>query len=276
MQQFLYWTTGSQFVAFIPLTKELNLSVDYNELSQTIMASNRSSAFFSEPAHFAQYVLVLLGIELFKKENRRRLLTRTSVFVIVSLLLLRSGNGFIGLLLLMSVKLLDYFQTSGIKTVLLLIAIIPLAWYGISQYAKTEVGEATLSRTEELTTTDSSGHSFYRLFRGYIIYSNMPLINQALGAFPDYLYTMNIPFLHETGEEDSDMYFNGFQSVLIFNGIIGLILLSFFYIKEARKSEILGKAQSLLLLTLSLIGQIFLSPIMLVCTGIISSKENDE
>ena len=101
----------------------------------------------------------------------------------------------------------------------------------------------------------------------------MPVINQAVGATPDYLYTMSIPFLHESGEQESDMYFNGIQSVLIFNGLIGLILLVLFYIKEAMKAEMLGKAQSLLLLTLSLIGQMYLGPIMLLCTGIMSSQK---
>ena len=186
---------------------------------------------------------------------------------------MRSGNGFIGLLVLLVIKFLDYFKANGYKSVIVLIIVVPLAWYGFSRYAETEGGEAAMSRTEEITTTDRSGHSFYRLFRGYIIYSNMPVINQAVGATPDYLYTMSIPFLHESGEQESDMYFNGIQSVLIFNGLIGLILLVLFYIKEAMKAEMLGKAQSLLLLTLSLIGQMYLGPIMLLCTGIMSSQK---
>jgi hypothetical protein len=89
---------------------------------------------------------------------------------------------------------------------------------------------------------------------------------------------MNIPMLHISSSDNDllDYYFNGLQNVLIYNGIIGLFFLAFFYYKTCRDGTLISVAEVLLLLALSLLGQMYLSFTMLYCTAIAVSQKKKE
>ena len=267
LQELMFFSVGSRFNFFLRLSNELTIGIPYHELVNSMMYGPRSSALFSEPAHFAQYILPLLAIELFSSRNIGKFLTPFSVFIIFILIVLRSGNGFVGLMLLLIIKTISYFKERGSKSVLLFLILIPIAVIAFQKYASTEVGSDVLSRTEELENDESSA-SYIRIFRGYVVYDGMPTMNKLIGTTQENLKQMNIPMLHIKDDELYDLYFNGLQNVLIYNGIIGLLFLAFFYYKQGKEGTIMAISEILLLLVLSLLGQVYLSYTMLFCTAI--------
>ena len=99
-QEISYALLGYRFIGVLtslPLTLGRG-EIDVNSYVQTLTEHSRSSAFFSEPAHFAQFLLPILVLEIFCSNSRYK--NWYSLIYIVTLLLLRSGNGFFGLIII--------------------------------------------------------------------------------------------------------------------------------------------------------------------------------
>lgn len=267
-QEALYFTTGSRPIFLLPFGQLMD-EITMPELIAEQMKLDRSSSLFREPAHFAQYLLPLLCLELFSEKNKERLLTPYSIFIIAVLVLLRSGNGFLGLVVLLAVKGWTYLTNVKVGAkILALIVVAPLAYYAVSTYISTEVGSAMLERTGELENDDSAA-SYIRVYRGYALYSELPTVNQIIGINDERMMQIipktSISYLY-AGTETNDTYMNGVQSVMIHQGIIGLLLCIWMYVGFARKKPLQSKMQVWLLLLLSLIGQTFMANPMLFCT----------
>lgn len=267
-QEALYFTTGSRPIFLLPFGQLMD-EISVPELIAEQMRMDRSSSLFREPAHFAQYLLPLLCLELFSERNKEKLFTPYSIFIIAILVLLRSGNGFLGLVILLIVKAWTYLKNvrMGTKIMAILIA-APLAFYAVSSYISTEVGSAMLERTNELENDDSAA-SYIRVYRGYALYSELPFANQLFGINDDRLMQViprtSISYLF-AGTLTNDTYMNGVQSVMIHQGLIGLLLCVWMYVGFARRRPLQSKMQIWLLLLLSLFGQTFMSNSMLYCT----------
>lgn len=267
-QETLYFTTGSRPIFLLPFGQLMD-EITMPELIAEQMRLDRSSSFFREPAHFAQYLLPLLCLELFSEKNKEKLLTPYSILIIAILVLLRSGNGFLGLVVLLAIKGWTYLThvKTGAK-ILVLIVVAPLVYYAVSSYISTEVGAAMLERTGELENDDSAA-SYIRVYRGYALYSELPTVNQIIGINDERMMQIipktSISYLY-AGTATNDTYMNGVQSVMIHQGLIGLLLCIWMYVGFVRKKPLQSKMQVWLLLLLSLIGQTFMATPMLYCT----------
>ena len=278
LQELLYFTTGSRFVAILPFG-QLTDDIPVSELIADQMSLTRSCSLFREPAHYAQYLLPLLCLELFSKENREKFFTPYSLFLLVLLIILRSGNGFVGLIFLYAVKVLAYLKRAK-RGVVILTAIIavPLCYYAVSSYISTEVGASMLERSSELENDDSAA-SYIRVYRGYALYSELPDVNKIIGVNDENLMRIiprtSIAYLFK-GEEQYDLYMNGVQSVLIHYGLIGFLLCVWLYITLLKGSKLMPKMQVWLFLLLSLLGQTFLASIMLFSTLLVITDKKDK
>lgn len=275
LQEIQYYALGSRFSAFLPLGKDLTYGVSYDELCNIQRYSDRSSSFFAEPAHFAIYILVLLTIELFAPKKREKLFSWLAFLMVVAIFLLRSGNGFVGLLILGILKVVDYYKVKGSKSILLLLVLFPIIYWGIGKYVSTEVGGSVFERTEELNY-DEDARSYIRIYRGYLVYDALPLNTKILGTTVENLESMKLPILTTYGDRAHNQYFNGLQQVMIYQGIIGAILLLFVYIFMAKVGNKLSRMTLLLLLILSALGDMYLSPIMLLYTVVSYKNKNNE
>ena len=253
----------------------MTYGVSYDELCNMQRYSDRSSSFFAEPAHFAIYILVLLTIELFAPKKREKLFSWLAFLMVVAIFLLRSGNGFVGLLILGILKVVDYYKVKGSKSILLLLVLFPIIYWGIGKYVSTEVGGSVFERTEELNY-DEDARSYIRIYRGYLVYDALPLNTKILGTTVENLESMNLPILTTYGDRAHNQYFNGLQQVMIYQGIIGAILLLFVYIFMAKVGNKLSRMTLLLLLILSALGDMYLSPIMLLYTVVSYKNKNNE
>jgi hypothetical protein len=268
LQELMFFTTGSRFTAILPFGQLMD-DMPVGELIDEQMKINRSCSLFREPAHFAQYLLPLLCLDLFSKENREKLITPYSFFIAIVLVLLRSGNGLLGLILLMTVKVFYFIKKAKVGVVILaVIFAIPIGYYAVTSYLSTEVGTAVLERSSELENDDSAG-SYIRIYRGYALYSEMPTFNKIVGMNDENLLRLiprtSISFLFR-GEDQYDLYMNGVQTAMIHYGLIGLLLIIWFYLTLLKGKSIMPKIQICLLLLISLLGQTFLESIMLYCT----------
>lgn len=268
-QEFIYRTTGFRptgIIPFLPVT----LGDGGNALSEYMSIASRSSYFFSEPAHVAQFLLPLLAYELFYRNGRRSdILIGASL---LALLLLMSGNGVIGLICIFIAYILHYAKNvkSGYKYFALAI-IISATTYGAIRFAETEVGQIVSKRTEELSmvssvTGDDSG--FVRIYRGYYVYDNLNFFEKTFGLF-------NFERLRERinsssvgwAFEANDDYFNVIQNVLIKTGILGMLIFLIFLFRDLwYKNTEYSKCIIFIFLVFSFVTNMYLTPTMVLYT----------
>lgn len=265
IQELMYFTSGSRFIALLP-SGELVDRLPMHDLIDAQMRAKRSCSLFREPAHFAQFLLPVLCLEIFSEKNKEKLFTPYELFIILILVLLRSGNGFVGLIVLYGVKGVSYFKNVKMgEKIFMLFVSLPLLTYAVNTYISTEAGMDMLERSEELENDDSAA-SYIRVYRGYALYSELPFENKILGINNDNLMKIiphtTISYLFN-GEAVHDLYMNGIQMVLVHNGLIGLLICIWMFISIGKRRTIQGKMQLMLLLTLALLGQIYLSYTML-------------
>lgn len=272
-QELMVLSKGTRFVTILPISDTFSYGgLTYSGLISKQIYADRSSSLFMEPAYFAQYALCSLALEFFCVEVKDKLLTRYSLFIILILLILQSGIGLVGLLLLGFIKFLMIMKKLSMKKRLsYFFILVPLVLSLVFFYSQSEIGASLIERTDELNSDESS--AFLRIFFGYYIYSYLPVINMIFGLPIDVLENIIPSYLTSN---DNSIFLNGFQTLLITNGIIGVVLLFSIYIQCFKKGSILIKSLVWLLLLLSLTEQIYLMPYMLLLSVIIfgSKKEN--
>lgn len=278
IQEYLRITTGIRLIFLLPISLADGTNGALLYLIQA--EADRSSTFFREPAHFAVYMLPLLGIELFSSNNNKPF-NIWSIFILITLLVLRSGNGFVGAILLVAIRLISILKGSNsIRYVLLLIIVSPIVIWGLSQYMQSEAGESVNDRVENLGT-DESSTSYDRLFRGFDFYSRLPLDKQIVGIPQDEITNyiastgMLSVFNVNTYNDNEDTYLNGIQTILVYYGLIGLVLFLLIYMRYLSRNTVLGLSSVLVFLLLMFVGMNYLSYMMLVCTVLAITEKNN-
>lgn len=272
-QIFIYETTGVKICAVLPLSSQLSYAgLTYQDmvLHQTSSLGNRFSSFFMEPSYFAQYCLCFLVIEMFCCHNRGKLLSKMTIISVLVLLIIRSGVGLIGLVILGLAKiwrLKTTMKKSQFLMMLFFLAVI--GFFAINNFLSSDYGSSLMERSAEFESDDSS--AYYRIVRGFLVFIDLPLLNKIIGMSSADLLSFNSIALSSMASSGSILYFNGFQTLLIRNGIIGLLLLSCILINSARKGDSLTRMCLFLLLLISLMEQIYLMApmllLMVVATG---------
>lgn len=263
-QEISYNTIGYRIpglLIFLPLT----ISDDIAEWSENVSSSARSSGLFSEPAHFAQFLLPLLAIELFYVKNRNAYI-RSIIYIIV-LVLLKSGNALLGLGIVgifFGVSIVR--RTQPLLSVFYIAIIVCFALGFTKYYISTDAGESLIERTEELNPDNHSLSSgFIRVFRGYYVFAELPPSEKVFGVnniarLTERVRSSSVNWAFDRG----DLYFNGFQNLLIQNGIIGVFLFAFIIISLWRGNNFAGKCILVIYASLNFIASLFLNYTMLL------------
>lgn len=269
IQEISYYTFGSRPIFLLPFP--LTGDATYQEILANQIKLDRSSCFFREPAHFAQFILPLLAMEMIDAPKNGKIMNGFSIFIIVTLILLRSGNGIVGLIVLLAYRIWMYIRYAkwGYKF-LTLFVFIPIIIALTGYYIQTEQGAMIAERAAGLGYEEGSG-SFMRTFRGYVLFEALPTINKIFGltieGVSEFVPHSRVSYLFIskfTGEYE--FYLNGIQTVLISNGIVGLVLFLIIYIKLYKKNTELSRSLILLFLSLLLIGNLYLTQMMMIAT----------
>ena len=273
-QEIMHMRTGVRFSAILPISDYFyGGSTSYFELTSRHSIGSRSPSLFIEPAYFAQYTLILLSLMLF--DSYRNYLRSDYIIIISAILVLvflKSGCGIIGLIYIFIYKIISlYKDKGGIKFLLLLFLILPFVIYFVQLYFSSDIGVSMVERQDEFYNEDSGSSAYTRVVRGFQIYGFMPFVNQVFGISTDDMFAISAA--NGMPLERNVLATNGFQRVLIQNGIIGLFILFCFYIRLLKYNKTrLASALLGLLFVFSLMESVYLSPDMLIMTIIIATE----
>ena len=210
-------------ISFLPR----NIQVE-SSIRESIFYS-RISSVFTEPSHFALYVVPCAGILLFNVVSSVKYRKIKLGIIIASVILSTSGNGLMLLAILVCLYFFNLmkrkkYKVNAFATILVLMASL----YFI---VTTEFVQHTTENLFVSQTTDQS-KADYRIYRGFMLYGEMPIDAKIFGCgwgnTEKYLSTSNPGLLAKYREGDVRFdYFNSIAGFLIYTGIIGSSL--FFY-----------------------------------------------
>ena len=268
-QEISYATTGvriSGLIPFLPLNSTFSDFANTYSFHDFLRLVKRSSSFFSEPAHFAQFLLPFLPLSLYFERGRKKIIYPS--LAVISLSILQSGNGIIGLCVLLTIYIYYYFRyfSVGYKIVLAITGAVFLE-FGVRSFVSSEIGQQYLGRSSELLSTtgdaeDASG--FVRIYLGYYVYNEYSAFEKIIGinnfteiqskvSQSPYGYLLN-----------GVLYFNTIQNYLIKAGLIGLLFFLLLLREIYRGNNICGKSIIVTFFVLSFISSQYLTPVMIL------------
>lgn len=265
LQEIMYQSVGYRFSALIPF-----FNVRYDGVSMSAFINNqmyypRSSAFFLEPSHMAQFLLPYLALVL--GENRTGISLKRyiePIIITIVLIILRSGCGIIGLSFIWLFFVLQ-INLSGVKKILFTVVSLMVAIYAINYLLSTEIGDSLMSRSTELEAGgDYERSGTIRIFRGFYVYGAMDLLQQIFGVGTGGSVDVieNSPYfvMFFGGER----YLNNIQMLLIGFGLMGTILFLIHYYKLYKENYLSGKLTLIAFLSLCFLESFFLTSKMIL------------
>lgn len=260
IQLFFMMLYGTNVICFVPnLTGAFTYEdMTYSELATHQMHSSSPSSIFLEKSYMAYYLISYLAITWFQNRNRDVLINKEIIIIGCTLIALRSGSGMIGLAILGITKLFEIFKDAKLKRRITILAVlIPILIGGVRYFAKSQIGEALISRSDEFTNEGSSG--FDRVVGGYLMFATLNSREKLIGI-PD----PAAKFGSITSAGKIKFYVNGVQTVLLTLGYIGALIYLLFYSSIFIKVELSSKMCIIVLLILSLLESNYLNPYMML------------
>lgn len=274
-QEFTYLTTGYRMSGLI---ESLPMHIAKGNMSMLVSAQEymeRSSSFFSEPSHFAQFLLPLLAVEIYAKHKYH--LISTGV-IALSLFLSQSGNAIFGMIAIVVVYMYYVFHRTSKTKIRLIVLSVLTAIIVIPFVANSEKGQALIERTEQLTDTEvqrGEVSEFIRIYRGYYLYAILNVRDKIVGVGNQSTarYYIDHSSLSAIFEDDI-LYLNAFQFFLVLTGLVGCI--TFFYIMYWfwHRADIVGKSTIAIIFSLSFVASLYFSPTMAICLLIAYKSPN--
>lgn len=265
-------------LTFLPVTNIGGSEFDVMEWSENAQIVERSSGFFSEPAHFVQFLFPLLVLELFYVSTKKSYI-RSLIYVFV-LLMLSSGNALVGLIVVGI-----FFMAYILKRIRPALAVIIISLFSlflfssVHYFLNTEFGEKLLERQIEMSGEVDNTSGFIRVFRGYYVWDSMNTSEKIFGLNSTYRIDETIKKSYVAfmfGE--NERYFNAFQNIIIQTGLIGLMLFGLFIVELWRYNNLAGRCCITIYIALSFIASIYFSYTMLLYFIVASllKKENSK
>ena len=237
---------------------------------------SRPSSFFSEASHFAEYLIPLLLLKLYK-ENKSKQDYYVLIIVFLGLLLSQSGTAMLGLGLI-GMAFVVYLIVNNNVSFFKMIIPIGLAVGAIFLYLRSEAGQSLFERTAEISIERENGvgqSAYQRMFRSYYVYDHYSLIEKITGTDnPEAIkrhYENNDAA--ETFGSDTDTFANTYQGCLLKTGFIGLVLFLWLMGGLWKGNSYLGKAILFVYLGLGFISPMyFTNPMTLYLLLAVSQK----
>lgn len=222
----------------------------------------RPASIFSEPAHYAQFVLPLLCVELFDDSRKKSI--PLIILIIVGLILSMSGTAVIGLLVIGILYVIKQIvQHASIKKTWWMLILIVLMPIGYQYYAKSEIGEMVLGRTESVVVASQSqvvSSEYVRLFRGYDIFGELDVSKKIFGCgSKDNIVKSIATTSYFSMFDNENFFFNGVSTILLYTGLIGFLLYLRALFSMWKKNSYCGRAFIVLLIFMMLIASIVIN-----------------
>lgn len=265
IQEIGYYLFGFRLSGLIPMLpichggSDLDMSfyVKYREMGQ------RSMSLFSEPAHFAQFLIPLLAIKLHSSKSKDLLF---AIIIVIVLLLLQSGNALVGVAIIgfmFVVRLLH--NSSFLMKFIISISAICVVGLGVGSYMKTEVGQSLMERGEGISSTSmDTSSSFLRMFRGYYVFAEYSLGEKIVGInnYNTIKERRDNSAIASLVLDEDDLYVNCVQDILLRTGIIGLTLFICMCYSLWKDNNFVGRSILLCFIGLSFMASLYMSSVM--------------
>ena len=264
IQYVLLHTTG-EHICFVPnLTGQFTYEGwTYADLVSAHKYSSNPCSIFIEKSYMAYYLVTYLCIRFFASDTREKWLSPTNIVIMVTLLLLNSGSGIVGLAVLLGTKLYALYVTgNATRKVLVVFLMVPLISGTLYIFSRSEAGAALTERSTELSTEGTSGYA--RVMAGYAIYGSQDTYGKMFGSSREEAIN-NSEDSYNTRDR---FYANGVQMILITLGAVGAIFWLLFYVSVFRRGDQLVRMSIIILLVLSLLEADYLNPYHLMLTVI--------
>lgn len=279
VQELMYAIIGYRIfgiVSFLPSTLG-NGEIDMNSFAEKYSEAERSCAFFSEPAHFVQFLLPLLAIELLYVANRKAYFR--CVLYVLTLLGLASGNALLGLFVVFLFYIVSLWKKMrSVLSIICVFFVVAVTLSFVVYIMQTEYGKKLMDRQEQLDPEPlHSSSGFIRIFRGYYVLDTMPSASKIFGLNSDDKLDDAIEACDvSTTFKEGDRYLNGVQKILVYTGYIGTILFIIGLSQIYRGNNLAGKCCIAIFVSLSFIASIFFSytmVFMLVCSSLMLKEK---
>lgn len=272
LQEISYYTMGYRFGALIPFL-DLYFGSSASEYMKNVMIyQTRSSSFFVEPSHFAQYLAPFFAIELKKLNEKGKIFNFTSVFITLVFVFLRSGNG----LFLCAVIWIFAFLFSRMRIIKKLFLVLPLIlctlYFGYGFFSTSEEGEEVLERIEQLNVEqDRVSSGLIRIYRGFFVFEEMPIEAKIFGVGAGGVdYMIDNSRYHWMFLSEKDHYLNNASFFLMAYGYIGTFFFILFLIDILMKNSFLSIIIVAAFITLSLMESFVFETRMLLYISLAS------
>jgi hypothetical protein len=248
------------YINFIPLyVEETYKQVDFNAFFENFY---RPYSFFLEPGYYAQYVLPYFIYSIFGTNHFHKILRFDAAFLSVGLIISTSGQGILMCGLMWSIwfsrklfldknsnKILVFFSLIGF------ISLIPILF--ASERFQTSIDRLFDSPQASANTRINQGFEWF-----WLLDSKFKLIGVGYNNLENIL--MNI-----TMTDFSNSYSNSIAFSLICTGIIGLVIITYFFLKLYKNTKYAFRYILLSLLILSFASGIFNGASMVLYLSII-------
>ena len=263
VQELSSFLLGYRPTLYLPFFEMYYEDIDMAEFSSSRTSMARSSSFFLEPSHFAQYILPYYCIVFSRYSNQKKNLLEFIFFSLV-LLFLKAGVGYVTLIVIFFYYIL---KSDSLKLYqrIFIIFIGVLGFLGVTiLFSNTEFISSILGRMGEFSIeVDPSGSQsgFIRIWRGYFIYGAMDTLNQIFGVgVAGVDYVSNAVYIPGSRFEGS--FSNGIQGLLIMGGIVGLVLFLRYIISFSKKLDFTGHLIIIAMMTLFFMEHMLNTPKM--------------
>lgn len=189
---------------------------------------SRCSSFFLEPSHFAQYILGYFALRFGDCLNQGKMYTNELIILSLILLITLSGNAYTMTSLIWGVAFL--LSKKPIKTkVYVLTTLILMSIVVVGKMAQSDEGAKFINRSEELSSDqDRLSSGYVRIFRGFMVYSAMPIHEKVFGVGSGTISNVIDHSPYSWMFFGEEKYVNDSQVLLIGYGIVGTVIFALF------------------------------------------------
>lgn len=267
------------FLSIFPL----NYSIPAEEIQNTYIrmysyGQYRPISIFCEPAHFAQFALMPLAIALFCRETvltkKQRIFV--SLFITMAILFSYSANGIFIAAILWIIWLIKYIQRRPTIGKILTITII--AAIGVYVFVNMGFMDTAFDRLDTVSSAGSSTGTV-RLLQGFAVFSGLPVMAKIFGIgfgnVQAYLIENNITtaYLSEIGNE----YMNGFSTVLVSSGVVGLAVYLVIWVGMfAKHKDMVGRSAFIVITILFCSSAVFYSCTTVMYLVFVSCSDSEK
>lgn len=227
----------------------------------------RLSAFFVEPADYAQFITPFYIYLLFKEEKKTRTEWIFVLLIVASVVISTSALFLISIVMISFLWFIRTIKKHGITRAGILVVtflMIALLIYLMAEGGMNIVS-GFLERLSEIDSSKGATSGNMRVLRGFAVFSKLDFIHKLFGVGVGNTYSYSLshdirtPYDYGTSENFIN-FMSSLSNILVWNGAVGFAIYLAVMIRQYLCSERVGKVLILYLAILMLSASIYVVP----------------